>query len=806
MEHWEFLLQKDGDRSWLPLDSRAEILEGRYRIVVRSSQPNTDVAIHISHLATAATPPKRRVQKRSSRTNSDGLMVLIPYTRLEPGTWGFHCGPGDLMSELVKPWQQVVQLEVLAQEAEAEDWEPDWSEGASDEVSSPRSPASPEPAIVEQPAPSIPVSLEPVSLETLSGESDLVAPTPVSERLQEKPTEVFEPATTPSSDPAIAAPQATFVSPENSESSPRGSESASSTAAEELWQLTEQLSDELINEVMQELDLMDLPEPWVRSPSFSNLSRSTEQSEAPAPPPSPFSLKLDQVSFVVYQAETLTLTGVVSGQPQDRSVVPEIPDPWDSTGNSLSSRLQPRSLWLYLRDPQSLEVLVSQHQPLTEATPGFSLTFSLPDHLTTRLLLGEVQLCGFSEASRTLQVLATQTFTITVNPIELVQELTRLNNGPELEGGVGAQALQNSALSLDLSFLAPEREPKPIAQSYSLHGQPLPPQLYQPEVSSRDQSLHLPDFAAAPKETLPKVTSENEELIGPSATSEATEATEGPAIASGSSPIVEESPETDLKEDATEVADLGVSDLEVSDPVIESLTADARETTEAPDEAIEETSLDHAAFRALNLHSRFLSRLSALVIEGGSGQVYPVSGNGLTWSSPASLSEVAECLAEEEVVAADAPSLTRNRRIDPKASTVWAQVTELPNPLVLSADEPVPTPDLHVTTGELVAGKPVNVRVRLPSLLPRLYVKLWISDRQTRSLLEGPRWLMDLLPNGHDALEATTQLMVPLGSLDVQFEAIAVEVQTQRESRKVTVDRAVVPPNLPTLSLSDFEV
>ena len=122
---------------------------------------------------------------------------------------------------------------------------------------------------------------------------------------------------------------------------------------------------------------------------------------------------------------------------------------------------------------------------------------------------------------------------------------------------------------------------------------------------------------------------------------------------------------------------------------------------------------------------------------------------------------------------------------------------------MLLQDEPVPTPDLQVASGELVAGQPVNIRVRLPNLLPRIYIKLWINDRQTRSLLEGPRWLVDLLPNGHGALETTTQLIVPLGSLDIRFEAIAVEVQTQRESRKVTVDRTVVPPNLPGLSLPD---
>jgi len=35
MQSWEFLLQKEGDRVWLPLESPdVEILEGRYRVIV----------------------------------------------------------------------------------------------------------------------------------------------------------------------------------------------------------------------------------------------------------------------------------------------------------------------------------------------------------------------------------------------------------------------------------------------------------------------------------------------------------------------------------------------------------------------------------------------------------------------------------------------------------------------------------------------------------------------------------------------------------------------------------------------------
>ncbi|MCY7272604.1 MAG: hypothetical protein LH702_02360, partial [Phormidesmis sp. CAN_BIN44] len=126
MEYWEFLLQKEGDRSWLPLESpTVEILEGRYRVVARSSRKQTNVEVRIIHQATEEVPPKRRTQKRSNRTNADGLVVVIPYTSLKPGTWELTCS-GDLMSELMgNGWQYSVQFEVSPIEPDDE-WEPDW--------------------------------------------------------------------------------------------------------------------------------------------------------------------------------------------------------------------------------------------------------------------------------------------------------------------------------------------------------------------------------------------------------------------------------------------------------------------------------------------------------------------------------------------------------------------------------------------------------------------------------------------------------------------------------------------------------
>src|SRR6056297_1053779 len=118
MEHWQFLIQKQGDRSWHNLESpNLEISEGRYRVLARSHLRNTDVEIRVTHSSTQEIPPKRRTQKRSRRTNAEGLMAVIPFTHLKPGIWELQCS-GDLMSDLLgKSWQYGIYLQVLPQES-----------------------------------------------------------------------------------------------------------------------------------------------------------------------------------------------------------------------------------------------------------------------------------------------------------------------------------------------------------------------------------------------------------------------------------------------------------------------------------------------------------------------------------------------------------------------------------------------------------------------------------------------------------------------------------------------------------------
>ena len=118
MEQWQFLIQKQGDRSWHNLESpNLEISEGWYRVLARSHLRNTDVEIRIIHSSISEISPKRQIQRRSQRTNAEGLMAVIPFTHLQPGIWELQCS-GDLISDLFgKSWQYGIYLQVFSEES-----------------------------------------------------------------------------------------------------------------------------------------------------------------------------------------------------------------------------------------------------------------------------------------------------------------------------------------------------------------------------------------------------------------------------------------------------------------------------------------------------------------------------------------------------------------------------------------------------------------------------------------------------------------------------------------------------------------
>ncbi len=106
-------------------------------------------------------------------------------------------------------------------------------------------------------------------------------------------------------------------------------------------------------------------------------------------------------------------------------------------------------------------------------------------------------------------------------------------------------------------------------------------------------------------------------------------------------------------------------------------------------------------------------------------------------------------------------------------------------------------PVISVPMGDLVAGEMISVTVRTRPSVYKPFIKLWMIDRQSRSLVIEPQLLTSLKPDALGDLQATTELRVPMDCLDVQIAAIAVDMATQQESNKAIVNRHVVPSAQP---------
>lgn len=263
------------------------------------------------------------------------------------------------------------------------------------------------------------------------------------------------------------------------------------------------------------------------------------------------------------------------------------------------------------------------------------------------------------------------------------------------------------------------------------------------------------------------------------------------------------------------------------------------------------------SFSSLNLQDRFFSRLSALAFDAQAAQMQQIEDStayrphGVDFDA---LSEFQSFDSEgqpdgEDSAALPAESLLPDFDSSPSAEELAREAELTANEVVIYDDEivvddveadvvspsgssaianptysnpiddaiepdidswsnlpPLPVPQLKLPAGDLKAGEALDVQVRLPAHPLRVYVKFWMSDRQMRIILDGPRWLADLEPDGQGYLETVVPLVVPKGCLEVQIEAVTVEVATQRQSQKASFNRDVLPMDLPTVSFDEFDL
>ncbi|EKD09518.1 hypothetical protein [Limnospira fusiformis] len=751
MDNLEFLLQREGDNTWLPLESPdVQVLEGRYRIVCRGSHQDQEIEIRIVYDAIDEDPPVRRIKTLKSYMNSEGLMVVIPYTSLKPGIWEFSCSPDLRAGLLGNTWRATMKLQVLANtEIDSEiDSEEILEDGSAIQDSLPQQ----------------------TDLES-------VTPTTPSEKTSDSNLTDLYPG-----EPQPEANQETAIAQELS----------SSVAINETADLTaEDISIELI---------------------------------------------LERHSYVVEFGSAVLLSGQIRIKSDPDS------DPYMEAITSMV--VSNPQLQICLRSPQASEILYDVRQPVPQSVlpVPFSAAIYVPFECKTRLVLGEVVF--YSDQHPPVR----NSFNITM----LVEQfLDPLPEELEIDAQPNEPLVENSFIPL------PAAEPAPLAvvnketQSQPVNAQGKP-----------QTALELPSFgnfisADPTAQTEPHPwsnilnipSSPNSEAIAlPFVNPKPPASPTLPLATSTSEGSVAKTPEegagqTDPNEDSN-------TDLLNTDPP-ETPIDSSPEPTDAT-HTNTSTATSPAAKKALphlNLEERFLSRLSSLAkdrdLSHWMKQASSSASDDTAVSSPAEplvpdenqtpppnyefSPLVTELEAEEIVVdyeSLEPPVVFPQTRAD---SAVFPQgkglTTEPPSsrpfsgmgrpystlrggsstttPSVIPEDQEIPVPILDILTVNPTAGKSLKVRVQIPDNLPRIYVKIWIYDRQSRNIVDGPRWITEFSPNGFDQIEATVDLDIIYGTLEIQVEAIAVEMLSSRESHKAIVGRTVSPTSAPTLPMDE---
>ncbi|MEO1560218.1 MAG: hypothetical protein AAFS12_11505, partial [Cyanobacteria bacterium J06632_19] len=524
MEQWQFLIQKEGERTWHPLEKPSiEIMEGRYRVVARSNRTNTDVEVRVTHSSPSEVPPRRRIQKRRRRINSEGLTAVIPFTYLKSGIWELECS-GDLMSDLLGEfWKYTVSLTVMPSQVQAKvvskksDRNLE-SEHKVDSTKTKRNQAKSKIKDVKSSRYSSTSSkdiktndaglISSISMEAANKTSSVrstgkISSTPGNtakkgsldkassdnkEKLRDSLKAAVEKKKAVSKKPPGKSNQGisnkavnkksaqdslekskarlnktvSTKSVQTSSNKPKISKKkdvSKQSTRQEITAIVEQNSSpvrvkgDTAEQILQNLMELALPS---SEPLFPDDSI---EDNLKVPPPLPLLITLDKNSFVASWGSTITLEGEVAAKETTQQI------------NQMTSA----EVQIELRSPQNSQLLQSFRLPNPNKSLPFAIAtlINIPEECSSKLILGEVKLYGIVSNQGVVELLASQSFTITAEIKELLAitvtnpkgELEKFTySTAELSTGDTPQTLEESA-PLDLELFNLVKAVKPEVQS-----------------------------------------------------------------------------------------------------------------------------------------------------------------------------------------------------------------------------------------------------------------------------------------------------------------------------------------------------
>ncbi|MEL7331834.1 MAG: hypothetical protein AAFN12_06270 [Cyanobacteria bacterium J06560_2] len=845
MKYWEFLIQKEGDETWLPLETQqVEILEGRYRVVAHSDRLNTPMEIKVSQLVTTEMPPRKRVRNRLSETNDAGLVVVMPFVYLQPGQWELTCrspkaleGDASLPAPSTDSWEYTVQLEVFA--PTDEDWSSEWPVPEDTETA--------HSTLIEDASAS---AASP--LPSSSGDTPLVqAQAMLQDNLQRQGQSLHDTIDTSLLDSVyrVSLRQQAFLARRNQAMTITGQVQA--------------LSDGLPMQGASQL--------WLRLQNPETASVIMEAHR-------PLSLERLPADFKVkIQLPANVKTRVVLGEVSLRTAAIDDDEPakiLSATAFTITAGIAQLIDEVANRDPgtfaEEIAALSGNAETLSAAEPGFEPDLISPILDPTRqsvapavgvVLPPKLDRNAAVATANSVDAYAGQSAELPTFPqAQDVYQPLLVSDGPSASDGLNdGPSDPTSPLDSSPQDLADQPLGEPFAPRPSLVSQPA--QFM--GTSIEDDDLETSQIAAL-----------LEDIDGDLASQPADMAALEPPGIEGALPMTSPVLPVRPSEDANAGSD--AADATAAETAAESETPsnDFRTQAEIRREQQSKRQTEASmAFKSLKLKDHFWNRLSNLTHEGReeatqlaknmeAAGVSPTAGMdrppfGSDWDdAPAANSEVviydqppaADSVQPSANTAPPADETYRPASLPAPSERSPAQgrppLPDAPRTGAASAGVPfsnksfsnksfstesfstesfstgsfsssslppedfpeMELPVISVPRGDFVAGDTVTVTVRTRPSVYKPFIKLWMVDRQSRSLVGDPKLLTSLTPDALGYLEASADLRVPMGCLDVQIAAIAVDMATQQESNKAVVNRHVVPAGGPPTSNRNFNL
>jgi hypothetical protein len=121
MAQWQFLIRKEDDQAWIPLESlNTEILEGRYQLVAELGTAAVPIEVQLNHEFEQDGLFKQTRQQKLLMTDLQGQVDLTSLTYFAPGRWEVKCRiPDKAQEDLSVPVELdsvTLSLQILAQE------------------------------------------------------------------------------------------------------------------------------------------------------------------------------------------------------------------------------------------------------------------------------------------------------------------------------------------------------------------------------------------------------------------------------------------------------------------------------------------------------------------------------------------------------------------------------------------------------------------------------------------------------------------------------------------------------------------